>query len=192
MSSQRASTTLESSSETAQVAGTNVYEAFRNASGTETALPDLEDLRPRERNQRQRRHRRLLDVLGSAFPPRLPLRADTGTTINLGTLARQSEAMALNSQRVAVGYSFDANGVSRAVRFANGGVADLNRLIKPGSGWLLTIANGINDSGWIVGNGTNPEGKTRGFLLRPRSRATNGAFGQGRHDPHARPARDSP
>ncbi len=153
---------------TAQVAGTNVYEAFRIASGTETSLPDLGG--PKACANAINANSDIVgysDVLGSAFHRAFLYRADTGTTINLGTLARQSEAMALNSNRVAVGYSFDTNGVSRAVRFANGGVADLNRLVKPGSGWLLTIANGINDSGWIVGNGTNPQGKSRGFLLRP-------------------------
>lgn len=153
---------------TAQVAGTNVYEAFRIASGTVTALPGFGG--PKACANAINANSDIAgysDVLGSAFHRAFLYRADTGTTINLGTLARQSEAMALNSHRVAVGCSFDTNGVSRAVRFANGGVADLNRLVKPGSGWLLTIANGINDSGWIVGTGTNPSGKTRGFLLRP-------------------------
>jgi probable HAF family extracellular repeat protein len=107
------------------------------------------------------------DILGSAFHRAFLYRTSAGVMTDLGTLSRFSEAMALNSQRVVVGYSFDANGVSRAVRFSGGQVADLNTLIKPGSGWLLTTANGINDSGLIVGTGTNPSGKTRGFLLRP-------------------------
>jgi len=117
------------------------------------------------------------DVVGSVFHQAFIYRATAGTMTRLGTLARSSEAMALNSQRTAVGYSFDDSGVSRAVRFANGGIADLNRLIKPGTGWLLTVANGINDSGWIVGTGTNSAGKTRGFLLQPDTAPPSIRFG---------------
>ena len=43
---------------------------------------------------------------------------------------------------------------------------DLNNLIAPSSGWILNTANGINDAGQIVGNGTI-NGYTRGFLLTP-------------------------
>jgi hypothetical protein len=44
---------------------------------------------------------------------------------------------------------------------------DLNELIDPNLGWTLTIAYQINDNGWIVGYGTNPEGDIRAFLLTP-------------------------
>jgi probable HAF family extracellular repeat protein len=44
---------------------------------------------------------------------------------------------------------------------------DLNSLIPVGSGWVLSIANGINDSGEIVGYGLI-HGKTHGFLLTPQ------------------------
>jgi uncharacterized membrane protein len=48
-----------------------------------------------------------------------------------------------------------------------GGVAiDLNRLITS-SGWMLTSATGINDSGQIVGVGLR-DGQVRAFLLNPR------------------------
>jgi hypothetical protein len=42
------------------------------------------------------------------------------------------------------------------------GLRDLNTLLPVGSGWTLAVANGINDSGQIVGNGNNGA-----FLLTP-------------------------
>lgn len=154
---------------TSQIAGNSASIAYQNVSGIYFTVPNLGGTNSRANAINANGDiAGYSDVTGSAFYRAFIYKAGAvGVMVDLGTLARYSEAMALNSQRVAVGYSFDANGVSRAVRFSNGGVADLNRLIKPGSGWLLTIANGINDSGWIVGNGTNPQGKTRGFLLRP-------------------------
>ena len=43
----------------------------------------------------------------------------------------------------------------------------MNSLIDPSSGWILADATAINDSGQIVGNGTNPAGQTHAFLLTP-------------------------
>ena len=43
---------------------------------------------------------------------------------------------------------------------------DLNTLIAPGSGWILTEARDINDRGQIVGYGQTTQG-TRAFLLTP-------------------------
>jgi probable HAF family extracellular repeat protein len=47
---------------------------------------------------------------------------------------------------------------------------DLNTLIDRDSGWVLRCANDINDRGWIVGLGINPQGRHRAFLLVPGSR----------------------
>ncbi|MCA9311984.1 MAG: hypothetical protein KDA21_12305, partial [Phycisphaerales bacterium] len=56
---------------------------------------------------------------------------------------------------------------SRAVRWdAAGTLVDLNDLIPPGSGWVLTHALAINDAGQIVGKGLHL-GKPRAFLLSP-------------------------
>lgn len=46
----------------------------------------------------------------------------------------------------------------------SGGMTDLNSLLPPGSGWELTLASAINDSGQIVGVGTH-NGAVRAFLL---------------------------
>ncbi len=50
--------------------------------------------------------------------------------------------------------------------YSDGTVSTLNSLIPAGSGWNLTQALGINDSGQIVGTGTL-DGQTRAFLLSP-------------------------
>jgi len=49
---------------------------------------------------------------------------------------------------------------------ANPGI-DLNTTIPSNAGWQLLCANGINDSGQIVGYGYNPNRNLRGFLLTP-------------------------
>ena len=51
--------------------------------------------------------------------------------------------------------------------YSGGKIKDLNKMIPAGSGWVLTIASGINAAGQIVGMGTH-NGKTRGFLLTPQ------------------------
>ena len=48
-----------------------------------------------------------------------------------------------------------------------GELEDLNDLIDATSGWTLVSATGINDNGWIVGNGINPDGDHHVFLLIP-------------------------
>ena len=51
------------------------------------------------------------------------------------------------------------------------GAVELGARVKDGSadGWTLDEATDINDAGWIVGNGINPLGQARAFLLVPRS-----------------------
>ena len=44
---------------------------------------------------------------------------------------------------------------------------DLNSLIDPSSGWQLLNAEDINDSGVIVGWGTDPSGYYEAFELTP-------------------------
>ncbi len=46
-------------------------------------------------------------------------------------------------------------------------MVDLNDLLPPGSGWLLTAANAINAAGQITGVGTSPKGELHAFLLNP-------------------------
>ena len=52
---------------------------------------------------------------------------------------------------------------------------DLNRLLdSSGAGWILEEAIAVNDLGQIVGNGTDPSGRPRAFLLTPSSPVSHG------------------
>jgi probable HAF family extracellular repeat protein len=81
---------------------------------------------------------------------------------------------AVNKSGTAVGRAIFQNepGPRAFVWNAGGGLQDLNTLIRPGSGWYLREARGINDQGSIVGNGTLNDA-ARGFLLQPA-----GGFGR--------------
>ena len=58
--------------------------------------------------------------------------------------------------------------VSRAVQWnAANGIMDLNALLPANSGWVLTSAIGVNDSGFIIGWG-GKNGLTKPFLLAPK------------------------
>lgn len=46
-------------------------------------------------------------------------------------------------------------------------ITDLNAVLPSGSGWVLTSAVAVNDSGFIIGYGTR-NGTTRPFLLAPQ------------------------
>jgi hypothetical protein len=77
-------------------------------------------------------------------------------------------ASAINSQGIIVGYSETTTpfgstfiaGPNHAVYWnPDGSVVDLNSLINPNSGWTLTDATAISDTGWILGVGSfDPNG----------------------------------
>jgi len=91
-----------------------------------------------------------------------------GVTTDLGTLGlTRSDAVAINANGDAVGTAFTSSandGV--AFIYTQGVMHDLNYMITPGSGWNLFYAHDINDSGWIVGEGTH-NGASHAFLLTP-------------------------
>jgi probable HAF family extracellular repeat protein len=94
-----------------------------------------------------------------------------GQMIDLGSLGNSSYGFGLNASGAVVGMAYlpnGNNGVSnRAFLSLNGGpIVDLNSLVANASGWTLTTATGISDSGQIVGIGT-VNGTPHGFLLVP-------------------------
>jgi hypothetical protein len=88
-----------------------------------------------------------------------------------------SFARGVNNSATIVGYSEAGGGQDRAVAWkasvdpSTGAMAwslsDLNDLIPASSGWVLESAGAVNDAGWIVGTGINPQGAIAGFLLKP-------------------------
>jgi probable HAF family extracellular repeat protein len=80
-----------------------------------------------------------------------------------------STATAVNDECQVVGYSLLSDASSHAFIWTNAqGTQDLNKLIPPGSGWSLEVANGTNASGQVVGQGII-NGQAHGFLLTPTS-----------------------
>ena len=89
----------------------------------------------------------------------------------LGTLGGGSNAIAINDSGVVVGHS-DVAGEERPFLWESGVMIDLNTLLEPNSGWLLTSVRGINNNRQIVGNGYF-NGLPRGFILEPKPVPTN-------------------
>jgi probable HAF family extracellular repeat protein len=86
---------------------------------------------------------------------------------DLGALAGgSSEAYSLNNRGEVVGRSAVPGNGHYAFLYREGRMLDLNDLIPTGTGWVLTDAVDINNSGQIVGNGYL-RGAVRQFLLTP-------------------------
>jgi probable HAF family extracellular repeat protein len=78
-----------------------------------------------------------------------------GSLVDLGDLGGDfALPLANNNRNQVVGYSATANNVDHAFLWQNGQIIDLNSLLPADSGWELTAARFINDSGRVVGDGT--------------------------------------
>jgi len=85
----------------------------------------------------------------------------------LGIIGDQSWANAINDTEQVVGTYSITPDETYACIWQNGMPDDLNTLLPPGENWILTEAHDINNSGWIVGVGVNPDGlQNHGFLLK--------------------------
>jgi len=108
-----------------------------------------------------------------------------GTTMtDLGKIPGKAYtiATAVNDLDEVVGYGFGewvhypccgliwTNGIKRAFVRTGGETVNLNTLIHSESGWTLTVANGINDAGQIVGVGAF-NAQSHAFLLTPAGTA---------------------
>jgi probable HAF family extracellular repeat protein len=97
-----------------------------------------------------------------------------GATTDLGTLPGydSSSALGINDRGEIVGRVEPPEGTpgtTRAFVYSRGVMRDLNTLIPPNSGYLITEARAVNNSGAIAAFGFNPAGATRGFLLLPNA-----------------------
>lgn len=92
------------------------------------------------------------------------------TATHLGMLGGGSSyAYGIDTLGDAVGSSFNTTGA--AFLYKSGSLTNLNTLIPAGSGWNLTAAYAINDSGLITGEG-RINGVTHAYLLRPNAANT--------------------
>jgi probable HAF family extracellular repeat protein len=96
---------------------------------------------------------------------------DGAAATDLGSLhGPYSEALAIDSSgKHIVGKANVPGGpflVDHAVLWTHGTITDINTVIPAGSGWVLQVAEGLNDAGQIVGQG-ELNGEARGFLLTP-------------------------
>ena len=91
---------------------------------------------------------------------------------SLGSLGTASVAYSVNDSGLVVGDFTSTAGQSRAFVYAGGTTQDLNALILPTSGWVLTDARGVNDAGQIVGTGTY-DGETLAYELTPSPEPTS-------------------
>ena len=94
-----------------------------------------------------------------------------GKMRGLGSIPRipDSKAAAINDRGQIVGNAYSQTGKmtdEAALLWQNGHVYELAALLPPHSGWQLQSAVGINNHGWIIGNGVH-NGIRRAFLLRP-------------------------
>jgi probable HAF family extracellular repeat protein len=101
-----------------------------------------------------------------------------GTIIrSLGTLGgASSEAFGVNDSGDVVGEATISSGESHAFIYLGGQMLDLNGMIDPASGWVLTAARAINESGQIAGFGT-VGGQTHAFRLTPAQDLVIGSYG---------------
>jgi probable HAF family extracellular repeat protein len=95
-----------------------------------------------------------------------------GNNLDLGTLGGDySEAVSINNKGQIIGRAttlgshgyipclFDPTG--------NGNNIAINSVIDSSSGWFISSVEDINDNGWIVGHGINPEGDVHACVLIP-------------------------
>ncbi len=87
---------------------------------------------------------------------------------DLGAIGGESnQANGINNAGQVVGGPDSYKSSHPAFLYSDGKMTDLNTMIDPASGWHLTAAKAINDSGQIVGTGKNKVGQLHAFLLTP-------------------------
>jgi probable HAF family extracellular repeat protein len=101
-------------------------------------------------------------VLNSLFRRRGAIWFNNSGFVQTGVLpnSTESEAFDINNHGQVVGRS------GEPFLWDNGQIVALSTLVPQIQGWTLTTAIGINDDGWIVGEGLR-NGAPMGYVLRP-------------------------
>jgi probable HAF family extracellular repeat protein len=87
--------------------------------------------------------------------------------VDLGALdGLRSDAASINNLGQVVGLAYTSIGV-RAFLYENGTMTDLNDYIDPASGWTVTVAESINDSGQILATAQDANHNSWNVLLTP-------------------------
>lgn len=95
---------------------------------------------------------------------------NNGTIIDLGKIGDSTDAKAINNRTQIVG-KYMINGSERALLWSDGVMYELNDLVTNSSGFLISYAADINNSGQIVGWGII-DGNREAYLLNPIIRIT--------------------
>jgi probable HAF family extracellular repeat protein len=92
--------------------------------------------------------------------------SDPGTALGSLPGFTNSKGNGINALGVVVGTSYNADVSAGHAFIYDTQMRDLNDLILPGSGWVLTSGSGINDLGLITGYG-QLNGQSHAFVLTP-------------------------
>jgi probable HAF family extracellular repeat protein len=87
----------------------------------------------------------------------------------LPDFGRAARALGLNDRNEVVGFAETPEGESRAVLWRGGALVDLSEQTDRPPGWRLQRAVAIRNLRWIIGSGTDPEGRPSVFLLVPEA-----------------------
>jgi CSLREA domain-containing protein len=95
--------------------------------------------------------------------------SDAGEMKDIGTLGGDTSlSVRINSTNAIAGYSTTTGNFNPSgFVYRNNFMLDLNAAIPQNSGWHITEARGINDSGQIVGYGSQNNGNNHALLLTP-------------------------
>ena len=105
--------------------------------------------------------------VGGDFRPFLYTQSGMQGLGSLGGMNTGAYGINTGGQIVGLAGSTGVDIGDRAFLYSNASLVDLNSLIAPMSGWTLTIATAINDSGQIVGAGFIPGNSIHAYLLTP-------------------------
>jgi hypothetical protein len=92
------------------------------------------------------------------------LKSPSSAAVDLGAFTPYG----INVSELIVGKIQAGSNTHAAAMTATSGVVDINSILDTGSkGWVLWTASGVNNSGYLCGTGSNPQGETDGFIAIP-------------------------